>query len=37
MSGKKNVDTLNYRAYHGKVIDVSNNSTLPFATVEGRR
>ncbi len=33
-SGKNSVDTLSYIAYHGKVIDKSNSSTLPFATIE---
>ncbi len=28
------VDTINYKAYYGKVIDQQNSRTLPFATIE---
>ncbi len=32
--GGRTTDSLNYIAYHGKVVDKSNNSILPFATIE---
>ena len=27
-------DTINFKAYYGKVVDAKNGRTLPFATVE---
>ena len=29
------LDTTNFIVYTGKVVDASNNSSLPFATIEG--